>query len=146
MNLRQIQDTPNTRVLQFHEVASLHMTFDCADAFAAPVGTPVKLGSDSKVVVAAATDAIFGLVYVKKHTQHNGKNGVGVSVNFKAQIKGVASGAVTCGTEVTTDGVTSEAVKYKTAATGDKVVGIALATAADTADVIVGCFTQHYKK
>jgi hypothetical protein len=69
-----------------------------------------------------------------------------VSVNFKAQIKGVASGAVTCGTEVTTDGVADDAIKYKTAATGDKVIGIALATAADTTDVIVGSFVHFYKK
>ena len=150
MNLRQLGDMPLTRVIEFKQGISMHKTFSCADNFTAPVGTAVKLNSDGTVSAAAATDPLLGVIHVTKNKSHMGKPCVGVSLNCRTEILGTATGAITCGQEVTCDGFATigsdQVVKYKVAATGQNVVGIATKTSAISEDVTVLVFTAFYKK
>ena len=143
--LRQLSNTANTRAIQLHQIATLHITFACDAAFSAPIGTPVKLDSTGAVVVATPTDKPIGIVHINKNTFHSGKPCVGILTEFKAEIIGIAQSAITSGMPVAINSVTPDAVKFQPAAAGQYVVGVALESAAAGADVTVGVLTVSYK-
>lgn len=144
MNLRQ-SNTPNTRVLQMHQIAVLSITFDCDESFSAPIGTPVKLDANAKVVVATASDKPIGIVHIPKNYNHIGKPCVGVLTEFKAEVVMVAQASITCGSPVSIHSTTSEHVKVATAASGTYAIGVALNSASANGDVYVGVLTCSHK-
>jgi hypothetical protein len=145
MNLRLNSNTPRTRVEQMHQIASLHITFDCDAAFDAPVGTPVKLDSASKVVVATKADKPIGIVHIPKNTDHIGKPCVGVLTEFKAELVAVAQAAVNAGQPVAIHSVSAGALRVAVAASGEYAIGVALSSAAAGADIQVGILSTSHK-
>lgn len=107
------------------------------------VGQPVKLNSNGTISpVAAATDIPLGHVVVGNGNDL--ENEVTVMTPYRAIILATADGAVTAGVRVSCTGVAAGRGKYKLAVTTNYVVGQALTTAADTAEVVVGVYYNPY--
>lgn len=111
-------------------------------------GETVKLNSDGTIsAVAAVTDTPHGTV--KVGNKGDADKLVTVQTPFRAIVRGQANGAVTCGEKVSAAGTVTNAAgekvtDYKTSVATNMVIGQALTTAADNAEVMVGLYFSPY--
>lgn len=108
-------------------------------------GVMVKLKADGEVTpVTSDADQPLGMVTVGNKAADEK---VTVITPFAAVVTGEADGAVTTGQQVAQTGINTAGTnaKFKTAAAGKYVSGIALSTAVTGAEVIVGIVRLTYK-
>lgn len=106
-------------------------------------GEFVKLAADGEIEpIAAVTDFPIGYVSNKNPYEEGGYT---VVTDAKAEIKGVADGAVTTGQLMAVSGNTANVTQFKTAVATNYVVGIALNDAADTEEVAVLVLKSTFK-
>lgn len=106
-------------------------------------GEFVKLAADGEIEpIAAVTDFPVGYVSNKNPYEEGGYT---IVTDAKAQIKGVADGAVITGQLMAVSGNTANVPQFKTAVATNYVVGIALNDAADTEDVEVLILKSTFK-
>lgn len=110
-------------------------------------GQSVKLGTDGQVsAVAASTDLPLGIV--SSAYQGNDKGNVRVYTPFVALLTNAISDGVTAtGAELAATGVDANGLpKYKAAAAGDWVSGLAVKGGSVDASISVGVLRVPYKK
>ena len=106
-------------------------------------GVIVKFNAGKVEAVAASTDVAYGIVIVGGKANEL----VTVQTQFNAIQNALSDGALTAGDKVAATGwdATAETMKYKKAAAGDTVVGVALATVATATAVQVGVLRTFIK-
>lgn len=115
---------------------SINMKFTADEVLS--YGSIVRLNASGKVEACdAATEVPIGVVVVTTGTD---EETVTVSTNFRSVIHMVADAAITVGDLVSITADTASVNAVTTTGAEEYAVGIALATAADTASVKVGLF------
>lgn len=134
--MNTLGNTPKT-ICKIAEAYSINLGFVSASVLQR--GTKVKLAANGQVEpIAAPTDKPLGIV-VSGSRKANEE--VTVQTEFNAVIRGKADGAITTGQELSCTGIDAaneKLTEYRTAQSGDYISAIALADAADGADVEVG--------
>lgn len=134
--MNTLSQTPKNPV-QFEMCDSFNKAFVAAEDVV--VGQSVTLMSDGRIAKQSAADDIPLGIVIKAALEGNKAT---ISTNFRAVVRGGASGAITAGQLVKWAVSPSDLTVYATAAAGEGVaaLGIALETLADEAIGEIGLF------